>query len=58
VHAPDNIPNKYIQIQQQKYFWVKKITKADFKKLDILLIGLASFILVGGTVISQVILMS
>jgi len=40
------------------YFWIKRITKADFKKLDILLIALASFILVGGTVISQLFLMS
>jgi len=38
------------------YVWVKKITKTDFKKLDLLLIGLASVILVGGTVISQLFL--
>ena len=40
------------------YLWVKKITKTDFKKSDILLIALASFILVGGTVISQLLLMT
>jgi len=40
------------------YLWVKKINKADFKKSDILLIALAAFILVGGTVISQLLLMT
>ncbi len=40
------------------YLWVKKITIADFKKSDILLIALASFVLVGGTVISQLLLMT
>lgn len=40
------------------YVWVKKITQANFKRLDIFLIGLASFILVGGTIISQLFLMT
>ncbi|NVM54090.1 MAG: hypothetical protein HWN66_10355 [Candidatus Helarchaeota archaeon] len=40
------------------YFWVKKISKEDFTKWDSLLIALASLILVGGTVISQIFLMN
>lgn len=40
------------------YLWVKRITQVDFKRADIVLIALASFVLVGGTVISQLFLMA
>lgn len=40
------------------YIWIKKISKENFTKSDIFLIALAAFILVGGTVISQLILMN
>ncbi len=40
------------------YFWVKRISKENFTHLDLSLIALTSFILVGGTVISQLFLMN
>ncbi len=40
------------------YIWIKKISKEDFTKLDLLLITLAASLLVGGTVISQIFLLS
>ena len=40
------------------YLWVKMVSKDTFKKLDLALISLAAFLLVGGTVISQVFLLS
>ncbi|MHA1264117.1 MAG: hypothetical protein ACTSRS_02680 [Candidatus Helarchaeota archaeon] len=40
------------------YLWVKRTPTRHFKKADILLISLAFLILVGGTLISQVFLMS
>ncbi|MHA1129447.1 MAG: hypothetical protein ACTSQQ_01455 [Candidatus Helarchaeota archaeon] len=39
------------------YFWVKKVSDESFAKLDLALIILAAFLLVGGTIISQIFLM-
>ena len=40
------------------YLWVKRVSKRDFSTLDIGLIALAAFVLVGGTVLSQLFLMN
>ena len=40
------------------YFWVKKVAKESFTHFDLSLIALIAFILVGGTVISQLFLMN
>ena len=40
------------------YLWVKMVSKDTFIKLDLALISIAAFLLVGGTVISQLFLLS
>ena len=40
------------------YIWVKKLSKDDFKRIDVTLIAVAALILVGGTVISQIFLLN
>ena len=40
------------------YIWIKRITKERFTKLDLMFFALASFLLVGGTIISQLFLMN